>query len=61
MLFDGELSPTERITLSPYILQQDGYQIGYLAAESLYNQIYGDLRTVIRELPVSIIDTSTDI
>ncbi len=59
MIFDDELSPTERNTLKPYILQQDGYRIGYLAAESLYNQIYGDLRPVIRELPVSIIDTNT--
>lgn len=60
MLFDDELSPAERNALKPYILQQDGYRIGHLAAESLYNQIYGDLRPVIRELPVTIIDASTD-
>lgn len=59
MIFDDELSPAERNDLKPYILQQDGYRIGYLAAEALYNQIYGDLHPVFRELPVSIIDTST--
>lgn len=58
MFFDDELSPTERNSLKPYILQQDGYQMGYLAAESLYNQIYGDLRPVTKLLPVTIIDTS---
>lgn len=58
MFFDDELSPAERNTLQPYILQQDGYQIGYLAAEALYNQIYGDLRPVTKLLPVDIIDTS---
>lgn len=58
MLFDDELTPTERNTLKPYILQQDGYRIGYLAAEALYNQIYGDLRPMVKQLPVAIIDTS---
>lgn len=60
MLFDDELSPAERNTLKPYILQQDGYQIGYLAAEALYNQLYGDSRMVVKMLPVTIIDTSND-
>lgn len=59
MIFDDELSPTERSSLKPYIIQQDGYQIGYLAAEALHNQIYGDLRTVTRQLPVTITDTGT--
>lgn len=58
MVFDDELSPTERQTLKPYIIKQDGYRIGYLAAQSLYNQIYGDLRPTTEKLPVSIIDTS---
>lgn len=60
MIFDDELSPSERYLLKPYIVRQDGYQIGYLAAEALHNQIYGDLRTVTRQLPVSIIDTGSD-
>lgn len=58
MIIDDELSPSEHRSLKPYILKQDGYQIGYLAAQSLYNQIYGDLRTVIKKLPVSIVDTN---
>ncbi|MBQ8910491.1 MAG: GntR family transcriptional regulator [Oscillospiraceae bacterium] len=58
MIFDDELSPTERISLKPYILKQDGYRIGYYAAESLYNQLFGDLRPVTKMLPVAIIDTS---
>lgn len=60
MFFDDELSPSERIALKPYILQQDGYQMGYLAAEALYNQLYGDFRPVTRQLPVAIVDTSTE-
>ena len=58
MIIDDELSPAEHQSLKPYILKQDGYQIGYLAAQALYNQIYGDLRTVIKKLPVSIVDTN---
>lgn len=60
MLFDDELSPTERSTLNPYILKQDGYRIGYYAAECLYNQIFGDLRPVTKMLPVAILDTDED-
>lgn len=58
MIIDDELSPVERQSLKPYIIKQDGYRIGYMAAQSLYNQIYGDLRTTILQLPVSIIDTN---
>lgn len=60
MFFDEELTPPERNALKPYILQQDGYQIGYLAAEALYNQLYGDMRPVTKLLPVTIIDTSLE-
>ena len=60
MFFDEELTVTERNTLKPYILQQDGYQVGYLAAEALYNQLYGDMRPVTKLLPVTIIDTSLE-
>lgn len=58
MIIDDELSPAEHQSLKPYILKQDGYRIGYLAAQALYNQIYGDLRPVIKQLPVSIVDTT---
>ncbi len=60
MIFDDELSPSERISLKPYILKQDGYCIGYYAAEALYNQLFGDMRPVTKMLPVTIIDTSKD-
>ena len=60
MIFDDELPPSERANLKPYILKQDGYRIGYYAAESLYNQIFGDLRPITKMLPVAIIDTSHD-
>lgn len=58
MVIDDELSSAERSSLKPFILQQNGYQIGYLAAESLFNQIYGDLRPITKLLPVSIIDSN---
>lgn len=60
MIFDDELSLPERISLKPYILKQDGYRIGYYAAEALYNQLFGDSRTITKLLPVAILDTSTE-
>ncbi len=60
MIFDDELSHTEYNTLKPYLIKQDGYHIGYYAAQSLYNQIYGDSRPVTQMLPVTIIDTSEE-
>lgn len=60
MFIDDELPPAERNTLKPMIIKQNGYQIGYQAAQTLYNQIYGDLRPYIRELAVSIINTSEE-
>ena len=56
MLFDCDLSSTERNLLQPYVIRQDAYQIGYKAASTLYNQIYGDLRMENVRLPVEIID-----
>ena len=61
MVFDDELSPSERISLKPYILKQDGYRIGYYAAESLYNQLFGDMRPVTKMLPVAIIKNANAI
>lgn len=56
MLFDNDLSYTENKLLRPYAIQQDAYQIGYRSASTLYNQLYGDLRTENIRLPVKIID-----
>ncbi len=60
MLFDDELSHSEYNNLKPYIIKQDGYHIGYNAAELLYNQLYGDSRPVTQMLPVTIIDASKE-
>lgn len=60
MIFDDELSHAECNTLKPYLIKQDGYQIGYNAAQSLYNQLYGDSRPITQMLPVTIIDTAEE-
>ncbi len=60
MIFDDELSHAEYNALKPYLIKQDGYHIGYYAAQALYNQIYGDSRPVTQMLPVTIIDTSKE-
>lgn len=60
MVLDDEMSPAEHTILKPYVMQQNGYQIGYLAAEAVRNHIFGDLRPVTRLLPVSIIDTDAE-
>ena len=36
------------------------YQIGYKAASTLYNQIYGDLRVENVRLPIEIIDYTNE-
>ena len=56
MLFDCDFSSTEIKLLQPYVIHQDAYQIGYKAASTLYNQIYGDLRVEPVRLPIKIID-----
>ena len=60
MLFDDELTHTERDILKPYFILQDGYHIGYYAAETLCNHIWGDMRPVIKRFPVTIIDDAED-
>ena len=59
MVFDSELSDAEKNIFRPYIIEQDGYSIGYEAAAALHNQIYGDLRIFTKKLPATIIDCST--
>ena len=60
MIFDDELSHAECSALKPYLIKQDGYHIGYYAAQSLYNQLYGDSRPVTQMLPVTIVDTGKE-
>ena len=56
----SRLSNAERETLRPYFIQQDGYSIGYTAAKTLYNHILGNMRPVIKHLPVTIIDLEAE-
>lgn len=56
MIFDNDFSFTELNLFRPYAILQDAYEIGYRSAATLYNQLYGDLRTEIIRLPVKIID-----
>ena len=56
MVFDNEFSATELGLIRPYVIQQDAHQVGYQAASTLYNQMYGDLRTRTLRLPVKILD-----
>lgn len=60
VIFDDELSHAERDLLKPIFILQDGYQIGHFAAETLYNHILGDMRTIIKQLPVAIIDAEEE-
>ena len=61
MIFDNDFSSTELKLIRPYVIQQNAYQIGYQSAVTLYNQIYGDLRTQTIRLPVQIIDYTNPI
>lgn len=58
IILDSELSDAEKAAVQPYIVEQDGYGIGYEATAALYNQIYGDLRIITKKLPIKIIDCS---
>ena len=58
MVISNELSDTEKATTQPYIIEIDGYEMGYRAGAALYNQIYGDLRIITEKLPIKIIDCS---
>lgn len=61
MIFDNDFSFTEMNLFRPYVILQDAYQIGYRSAATLYNQLYGDLRTENIRLPVKILDYSKEI
>lgn len=54
VVFDDELSHTERESLKPFFILQDGHSIGYVAAEILYQHILGDMRPSVRLFPVTI-------
>ena len=58
MIIDNELSDTEKAAVQPYIIEMDGYEMGYKAGAALYNQIYGDLRIVSEKISSKIVDCS---
>ena len=58
MIISCELSDIEMRIFRPYTIEIDGHEIGFEAAAALYNQIYGDLRVIIKRLPTKIIDCS---
>lgn len=58
MIIDCELSDTEKAAVEPYIVEFNGYDMGYNAAAALYSQIYGDFRIVTQKLPIKIVDCS---
>lgn len=58
MAFDSEFTPSETKAYKPYIIEQDSKKMGYVAAELLYNQIYGDFQVTTKKLSTKIIDCS---
>lgn len=55
VVFDNEISFAEKKAMRPYIIEQDGKNIGYYATQCVYNQIMGDKRIQIKKFPVKII------
>ena len=55
IVFDNEISFAERKAIRPYIIEQDGKNIGYYAAMYVYNQIMGDKQIQTKKFPIKII------
>lgn len=55
VVFDNEISFAERKAIQPYIIEQDGKNIGYYAARFVYKQIMGDKQIQIKKFPIKII------
>lgn len=60
VVFDNEISFAERKAIRPYIIEQDGKNIGYYAAQFVYNQIMGDNRIQTKKFPIKIIGDDND-
>lgn len=56
MIFDDELTITEKKLLKPYLIKQDGSGIGYTAAKLLYYQLYSPIKPLKKLFNVQIID-----
>ena len=55
VVFDNEVSFAERKSIRPYIIEQDGKNIGYYAAHFVYSQIMGDKQIQTKKFPIKII------
>ena len=60
VVFDNEISFAERKAMRPYIVEQAGKNIGYYAAQCVYNQIMGDKRIQTKKFPVKLIADEND-
>ena len=60
VVFDNEISFAERKAIRPYIIEQDGKNIGYYAAQYVYNQIMGDKQIRTKKFPIKIIGDEND-
>ncbi|MBO6263642.1 MAG: GntR family transcriptional regulator [Clostridia bacterium] len=57
MIFDDELSITEKKLLKPYLIKQDGAGIGYTAAKLLYDQMYSSSKPTTKLFHIVIDDS----
>ena len=55
VVFDSEISFAERKAIRPYIIEQDGKNIGYYAAQYVHSQIMGDKQIQTKKFSVKII------
>ena len=55
VVFDNEISFAERKAMHPYIIEQDGKNIGYYAARCVHKQIMGDKGVQTKKFPTKII------
>ncbi len=60
VVFDNEISFAERKAIRPYIIEQDGKNIGYYAAQYVHNQIMGDKQIQTKKFPIKIIGDDND-
>lgn len=60
VVFDNEISFAERKAIRPYIIEQDGKNIGYYAAQYAHNQIKGDKQIQTKKFPIKIIGDEND-
>lgn len=57
MIFDDELSVTEKKLLKPYLIKQDSAEIVYTAAKLLYDKMYSSSKPTTKLFHVVIDDS----